>query len=101
MCVDSGEVKDVRQMGITHADFFRLLPRAMGENPYELNDLTVRATLEAGTVLISLGEEQERRLSEHVIMPYTDVTFLFCGVPTEVRAAFERYFHMRYMRGLG
>lgn len=92
---------ETRQMGITHADFFRLLPRAMGNHPFETNDCTVRATLPTGTLVITLDEEQERRLSPHVIMPYTNVTFDYYGVSAEVRAAFERHFHARYMRGLG
>ena len=99
--MEKSHVKDTRQMGITHADFFRLLPRAMGENPYDLSNCTVRATLSDGSVVITLGEEKERKLSALVIMPYADVTFDYYGVPEEVRAAFERHFHLRYMRGLG
>ena len=95
------DLSDTRQMGISHKDFFRLLPRAMGNNSYELNGHCVRATLATGTVKITLGEEQERRLSENVIMPYTDVTFDYHGVPVDVRSEFERYFHIRFMRGLG
>lgn len=99
--MDEAHVKDTRQMGITHADFFRLLPRAMGENHYEINSYTVQATLPDGTVIITLGEEKERKLSANVIMPYADVTFDYYGVSEEMRVAFERYFHMRFMRGLG
>lgn len=95
------DARDTRQMGIAHMDFFRLLPRAMGNNSYVLDGHSVRATLATGTVTITLGEEQERRLSENVVLPFTNVTFDYYGVPEEVRSEFERYFHIRFMRGLG
>lgn len=94
-------VRDIRQMGITHADFFRLLPRAIGEHHYQVDGNIVRVTLPAGTATISLGEEQERRLSANVIMPHTEVIFEYSAVPESMRAEFEQHFHMRYMRGLG
>lgn len=94
-------MKKRSQMGITHADFFRLLPRAMGDNAYEVDGRVVRAALPSGTVTITLGEERERRFTAIVAMPYTDIEFDYDGVPEEARAAFERYFDLRFMRGLG
>ncbi|MBX2880312.1 MAG: hypothetical protein KTR32_10295 [Granulosicoccus sp.] len=94
-------MKYTKQMGLTHADFFRLLPRAMGENTFEVNGHEVQANLATGSLNISLGEQRERKLSAHVVMPYADVTFDFNGVPEEVRLAFEQHFNLRFMRGLG
>ena len=94
-------MKEIKQMGFTHADFFRLLPRAMGDNKYSVTGDTVQAVLATGTVTISIGEEKQRKLSPHVIMPYTDVTFEYANVPDELRFAFEEYFHLRFMKGLG
>jgi len=55
-------MKIVKEMGYTHADFFRLLPRAMGDNPYEIDGLEVNCRLPSGSLRITLGEERERQL---------------------------------------
>ena len=94
-------VQDIRQMGISHADFYRHLEQALGGNPYERYGNKVHVSLPAGTVKITLGAEKARKLSANVILPYADVTFDYYGVPDEVRATFERHFHKRFMRGLG
>ncbi len=94
-------MKEIKQMGFTHADFFRLLPRAMGGNEYSVTGDIVHATLAKGTLTISIGEEKQRLLSPHVVMPYTDVTFEYNNVPDDVRTSFEEYFHLRFMKGLG
>jgi len=87
-------------MGYTHSDFFRLLPRAMGDNPYEINGQEVNCTLPTGTLKISLGEERERRLVL-VVLPCTTVTFEYDNVSDEDREAFVKYFELRFMKGLG
>ena len=93
-------MKIVKEMGYTHADFFRLLPRAMGENPYEINGLEVNCKLPSGTLKITLGEERERKLVL-VVLPCTNVTFEYQDVKDEDREAFVKYFNTRFMKGLG
>jgi len=87
-------------MGYTHADFFRLLPRAMGGYPYEISGLEINCKLPSGSLRITLGEEQERRMVL-VIMPYTQVTFEYQDVSDEDREAFIKHFELRFMKGLG
>ena len=53
-------MKIEKEMGYTHADFFRLLPRAMGDNPYEINGLEINCSLPSGSLKITLGEERKR-----------------------------------------
>jgi len=65
-----------KEMGVTHADFYRLLPRAMGETPYETAADTVHGQLGSGSVSIHLGEPQVRRIALLAI-PYAKVTFTF------------------------
>ena len=93
-------MKVVKEMGYTHADFFRLLPSAMGSNPYEISGLEVNCTLASGTLKITLGEERERRLVL-VVMPCTNVTFEYKNVSDEDRESFMKYFDLRFMKGLG
>lgn len=87
-------------MGYTHADFFRLLPRAMGDTPYEINGLEINCTLPSGSLKITLGEELERRLVL-VVLPCTEVTFEYENVSDRDREEFTRYFELRFMKGLG
>lgn len=93
-------MKIENEMGYTHADFFRLLPSAMGANPYEINGLEVNCTLPSGTLKITLGEELERRLVL-VVMPYIHVTFEYKNVSDADRERFIKYFDLRFMKGLG
>lgn len=93
-------MKIVKEMGYSHADFYRLLPRAMGETPFEINGLDVNCKLPSGTLKISLAEERERKLAL-VILPCTTVTFEFVNVSDEDRESFTRYFDLRFMKGLG
>jgi len=89
-----------KDMGYTHADFFRLLPSAMGANPYEINGLEVKCALPSGNLTITLDEERERRLFL-VVMPCTQVTFEYENVSDKDRKAFIKYFDLRFMKGLG
>jgi len=93
-------MKIVKEMGFTHAEFFRLLPRAMGATPYEIDGLDVNCQLPSGTLRISLGEERVRRLVL-VVLPCTNVTFEYQNVSDEDRIRFEQYFELRFMKGLG
>ena len=90
----------VREMGYTHADFFRLLPRAMGPYPYQIDGLNVHCQLNSGTLTITLGPEGERRLVL-VVMPCTEIVFEYDNVTEADRLAFTRYFDLRFMKGLG
>jgi len=93
-------MKVVKEMGYTHSDFFRLLPRAMGDTPYEIQGLRVFCQLPSGSLTISLGEERERRLVL-VVIPCMTVTFEFEQVTDLDREKFTRYFDLRFMKGLG
>jgi len=92
-------MKIVKEMGYTHADFFRLLPRALGSTPFEINGREVNCVLPTGTLKISLGEERERRLVL-VTIPCTTITFEYSGVTDQDREAFVKYFELRFMKGL-
>ncbi len=99
-CSPKQTMKIVRQMGYSHADFFRLLPSTMGDHPYEIERLKVHCTLGDGTLTITVGPESERRLVL-VVIPKTDITFEFDHVSDTERDAFLKYFDLRFMKGLG
>jgi len=89
-----------KEMGVTHADFYRLLPRAMGDTPYTLNGQLVSAQLDGGTVSIHLGEPQVRRIALLAI-PYAVVSFDFNGVSDPAREQFMHTFDLHFQRGGG
>jgi len=87
-------------MGLTHADFFRLLPTAMGEHPFRVDGMSVHGEVHNGTVTITLGAQQERRIALMRI-PHAAVSFHFRGVTQAEQAAFKEYFDLRFQRGGG
>ena len=89
-----------KEMGVSHEDFFRLLPRAMGDIPYRIDGMNVTGELGSGTVSIKLGEQQVRRIALMAI-PYAEVGFVFDGVAENERTDFMRYFDLRFQRGGG
>lgn len=89
-----------REMGLTHAEFFRTLPSAVGLHPYEVAGQQVRVKLPDGELSISLGKEQVRKIAS-ITLPYTCISFRFSGVNDEERTKFLKYFDSRYQRGGG
>ncbi|MEE9334520.1 MAG: hypothetical protein V3U65_10565 [Granulosicoccaceae bacterium] len=89
-----------KNMGITHSDFFRLLPKAMGDHPYTINGNTVNADVEGGKLMIGLGEQQERRIALMRI-PFVIVNFDFSSVGDEGIEAFVQHFDLHFQRGGG
>ena len=77
----------VKEMGYSHADFFRLLPRSMGGYPYEVDGNTVHCKLNSGTLTITLGPEGIRKLVL-VEIPRTEIVFTYNNVSEEERLAF-------------
>ena len=94
------DIRYSREMGLTHGDFWRLLPRAMGEYPYTRQDDSVVGTVHEGTVQIDLGVPQERRIAL-LRIPFSEVSFHFKGVSEAQQQAFKQYFDLRFQRGGG
>ena len=93
-------MKIVKEMGYTHADFFRLLPASMGRYPYEVDGNTVHCKLDSGSLTITLGPEGVRKLVL-VEIPRTEIIFAYTDVSEEERISFTEHFDLRFMKGLG
>jgi hypothetical protein len=87
-------------MGLTHADFFRSLPSAMGDHSYRVEGNTVYGEVFDGSVEIHIGEPKVRRIALMAI-PYSTVSFLFRGVSAEQQQQFKTHFDLRFQRGGG
>lgn len=94
------DIEYSREMGLTHADFWRLLPRAMGDHSYSRDGDSVTGTVHNGTVKIDLGPPQERRIAL-LRLPFSEVSFLFSGVTETQQQVFKKHFDLHFQRGGG
>jgi len=90
-----------KQMGITHAEFMRLLPRALGSDDFRVNAKTIDFTPKQGASLkIQLGTEGVRQIAL-MKMPTTPVTLTLAGISDDERDAMLLRFDRAYQRGGG
>jgi len=89
-----------REMGVSHADFFRILPKAMAGTPYEVDGLTVRGSVDQGEVVITVGAEQVRRIALLAI-PYCEVSFDYRNLTQAQIDTFDATFYLSFQRGGG
>jgi len=90
-----------REMGVSHAEFFRTLPAALTGRDYTVSGTVVTVTETADRrIVITLDPQSERRIAM-LRLPMTLVTFEFCGYAESEIAAFMRHFERRFQRGGG
>lgn len=90
-----------KEMALTHAEFFRLLARAVGTETYEVVDGAIRVDGGAGRIVeIVLGPETPRRIALLEI-PSTRVQISLSGFPGAEAAAWLGRFERTYQRGGG
>ncbi len=100
MTPDEGRGRLVREMGLAHADFWRLLPQAVGDCPWRADGTRVGIEVDGGRVEIELGPEGERRIAG-LTLPSTTVRFRWEGVARPAFDAFLERFDRYYRRGGG
>lgn len=90
-----GDVVIEKEMGITHAEFFRNILRALGTDDYTKDDHRVTLQGADKSLEISISPQGERRIALFVL-PVTHVTLNFRGYGqaevTSIIAAFDRAF---------
>lgn len=89
-----------REMGLTHSDFWRLLPRAMGVHAYKREGNEVHASVHEGQLVIVLGPTMTRKIAL-LHLPYSVVSFTFTGVEQAQQLAFKKHFDLHFQRGGG
>jgi hypothetical protein len=84
-----------RDMGLTHAEFLRSLPEAVGHPHYRIEGDRIEIADSAGPIIILLQPAGVRRVGM-LSLPVTRVEFRFGEMPRAQRdrfmARFERYF---------
>lgn len=98
--MSAGPVVVRKDMGITHGEFLRLLPRALGGADYTQRGDDIVVADDARTLTIHLGPESERRIALMRIAT-TAVTMTFDGYARTEIDAFLARFDRAYQRGGG
>jgi len=87
-------------MGITHRDFFRLLPFAIGTDQFSTSDTGISLIDGGRSVEIELGPEENRQIALLAI-PTTAVKLTLEGFSDSEAEIFMINFDRAYQRGGG
>ncbi|MDH3839725.1 MAG: hypothetical protein OES78_01240 [Chromatiales bacterium] len=90
----------VREMGISHREFLRLLPQAVKPWPFDVSGNTIVIGEDPQTITLRLSAEGQRRLGL-LRLPVTNVAFEFCGFDEPAIRSFMERFELAYRRGGG
>lgn len=89
-----------REMSITHAEFFRILPSVPGTRSVSVIDNEVWIVEGEREILIQLSEVRERVIGA-LRLPVTDVALRFSGFTDVEAKKFMAGFDLHYRRGGG
>lgn len=89
-----------REMGCTEADWLRLLPAAMGDNHWKLQDKSAGVRIGDGALGLKWQVGEPRQIGL-VNIPNFLVSFRFAGLNEEQRYAFMKRFDLYMHRGGG
>ena len=89
-----------KEMGYTHKEFMRLLPKAVGGADMRIEGNKIEIGEGESRLRIVLGEETERRLG-NIRLPLTPVDLVFTGYSEAgIEAALDRFWRA-YQKGGG
>lgn len=100
MAEEHGDICFTREMGISHAEFWRTLPSAVDNQAYTLRDDTVTIADASRTIEIRLSPERDRRLGS-LTLPTTTIRFTFIGYSRSQIDRFMARFDLYFQRGGG
>lgn len=92
-----------REMTISHSDFFRTLPKALGKLRYQRQNNIITVYLDDGNegeIIISLSKERIRKIAS-LNLPVTDVTLRLENITEKKKIEFFKHFDRSYHRGGG
>jgi len=81
----------------THAEFFRNLPQAVNNRPFEVIDNRVVVYTDDGTVNITLSDKPVRKLGS-LELPMENVTFEFDGFSSDTADEFMDTYRKHNLR---
>jgi sulfur carrier protein ThiS len=89
-----------KEMGITHGDFFRILPQALDGAPFKKTGNRAVVEDKEKRLDVSLGPERTRQFAG-LKVPATDVTLAFTGYDKTEIATALRLFERSFQKGGG
>lgn len=89
-----------KEMAVTHADFFRTLPKALGTGAYKKTSAKVTLMDGGKRLEITLGPERTRKIAQ-LSVPVTDVTLEFSGYTGAEAEAALKLFERMFQKGGG
>ncbi len=96
----SGDVVIEKEMGITHREFFRNIPRALGTDDYVKETGRVILASAGKSLEILISEQSERRIALFTL-PVTHVTLTFKGYDEGDVTTTMKNFDRAFQRGGG
>ncbi len=94
------QITVVKEMGLSHREFFRTIVSALGTDQFEKWDTRILLTTGDQTLKITLGIEGERRIALMVV-PRTIVTLTFTSYTQAQADTVLKRFDMMFKRGGG
>jgi len=98
--VTEDRVTVTKEMAVTHADFFRILPSAFPDCDYDIQGTTIWRQRDGGTLEIKLGPEGTRRIAL-LKLPQTSITLTFRGYSQSQRSELIEQFDKGFQRAGG
>jgi len=89
-----------REMGLTHAELFRLLPRLLPDRQWLEDDGLIHVPDGERHIYIRYQPEAERRIAS-LRLPVTHISFVFDGYSEVEAGYFMAHFDKTYRRGGG
>ncbi|MEE8351138.1 MAG: MoaD/ThiS family protein [Rhodospirillales bacterium] len=89
-----------KEMALTHEDFFRTLPQALGSSDFKKTGANVIHNHGPKRLEITLGPERTRQIAQ-LSIPVTDVTLKFTDYAKAERVAALKLFDRMFQKGGG
>lgn len=100
MSAGSNTIVYRREMSITHAEFFRVLPTVTGSRSVSIEGDKLRVIEGKQAILIGLSEVRAREIGA-LCLPVTDIELRFSGYTYTEARRFMARFDLHFRRGGG
>jgi len=89
-----------QEMSISHQEFYRLLPLALKNADFVIDNNQINVSYGGGSILIKPGNEDKRKIAS-LVLPVLHVAFVFTAIPAADVTQFLTDFSRVYHRGGG
>lgn len=95
------QVSIKKEMGSSHEDIFRILPRVMEGRNYTVDGQTIVIDEPGRRLEIHLADQRERVLGTFMRLKVTDVELIFFNYSEADRISFLQFFEINFFKGGG